>query len=177
MLGHWSQRYGSTYRAQLSIVTVWVASNEEIKSIRQPSAYGAFPVGQWTATWLRKTWCSAILSRGSLERQGETQFPERWHTIGMYNMKNRTICWKERIVQCMMICQGNQTAIKNSTGLKHMSISNTCANRLQIVDTRSRADKNEETPTRTGRNLWIHVLKLMCWRLPACAKSNCWRCT
>ena len=74
MLGHWSQSYGSTYPAQLSIVIVWVACNEEIKSILQPAAYGAFSVGEWTATCLRKTWCSATLSRGSLERQGETHF-------------------------------------------------------------------------------------------------------
>ena len=50
----------------------------------------------------------------------------------------------------MMIRQCNQTAIKNSTGLKHMSISNTCANRLPIADTRSRVGKNEHAHTLQG---------------------------
>ena len=61
----------------------------------------------------------------------------------------------------MMIRQCNQIAIKNSTGLKHMSISNTCANRLPIADTHSRVGKNEGTPAKTGRKLLIRVLMFM----------------
>ena len=170
MLRHWSQSNGSTYPAQLSIVMVWVACNEEIKLILQPAAYGAFSVvnGQLRAEERPGV---APPCREDRWRDNERHiFSERWHTIGMYCMKNRTIFWKERIVQCMMIRQCKQTAIKNSTGPKHMSISNTCANRLPIADTRSRVGK-------TGRKLLIRVLTLMWWRLPTCAENNCWRCT
>ena len=171
MLGHWSQSNCSTYPAQLSIIIVWVACNEEIKSILQPTAYGAFSVGEWTATCLRKTWCSATLSRGSLERQGETHFFRKVTYNRNVLHEKPHYFWKERIVQCMMVRQCNQTAIKNSTGLKHMSISNTCANRLPIADTRSRVGRNEGTPGKTRRKLLIHVLTLMWWRLPTCAET------
>ena len=60
-----------------------------------------------------------------------------------------------------MIHQWKQTAINNSMGLKHMSISNTCANRLPIADTRSRVGKNEGTPGKTGRKLLIRALTFM----------------